>query len=127
VLVRFDELARLRRRDRPPRIPGDLEDHERDQQADDRVPDLGTKRDDDRAGHHAQRDKAVDASVVAVRHPLLGVGMATAIFLDATVVRMVLVPALMQLFGRANWWIPRWLDRRLPRVDFARATVADEA
>ncbi len=58
---------------------------------------------------------------------LLGVGMATAIFLDATVVRMVLVPALMQLFGRANWWIPRWLDRRLPRVDFARATVADEA
>jgi putative drug exporter of the RND superfamily len=58
---------------------------------------------------------------------LLGVGMATAIFLDATVVRMVFVPALMQLFGRANWWIPRWLDRPLPRVDFARATVADEA
>ena len=58
---------------------------------------------------------------------LLGVGMATAIFLDATVVRMVLVPALMQIFGRANWWIPDWLDRRLPRVDVARATVADEA
>ena len=48
---------------------------------------------------------------------LMGVGMATAILLDATVVRMVLVPALMQLFGRANWWIPAWLDRRLPRVD----------
>ncbi|MCP9488032.1 MAG: MMPL family transporter [Gaiellaceae bacterium MAG52_C11] len=48
---------------------------------------------------------------------LLGVGMATAIFLDATVVRMVLVPALMQLFGRANWWIPRWLERKLPRLD----------
>ena len=48
---------------------------------------------------------------------LLGVGMATAIFVDATVVRMVLVPALMQLFGRANWWIPRWLERRLPRLD----------
>jgi putative drug exporter of the RND superfamily len=46
---------------------------------------------------------------------LLGVGMATAIFLDATVVRMLLVPALMQLFGRANWWIPRWLDRTLPQ------------
>jgi putative drug exporter of the RND superfamily len=30
---------------------------------------------------------------------------------------MVLVPALMQLFGRANWWMPRWLDDRLPRVD----------
>ena len=48
---------------------------------------------------------------------LLGVGMATAIFLDATVVRMVLVPALMQLFGRANWWIPRRLDVALPRLD----------
>ncbi len=48
---------------------------------------------------------------------LLGVGMATAIFLDATVVRMVLVPALMQLFGRANWWLPAWVDRFLPRLD----------
>jgi RND superfamily putative drug exporter len=55
---------------------------------------------------------------------LLGVGMATAIFLDATVVRMVLVPALMQLFGRANWWIPRWLDRRLPRFDVERTAAA---
>jgi RND superfamily putative drug exporter len=51
---------------------------------------------------------------------LLGLGMATAIFLDATVVRMLLVPALMQLFGRANWWIPRWLDRRLPQLDVDR-------
>jgi RND superfamily putative drug exporter len=40
--------------------------------------------------------------------------MATAILVDATLVRMVLVPALMQLFGRANWWIPGWLDRALP-------------
>jgi RND superfamily putative drug exporter len=48
---------------------------------------------------------------------LMGVGMATAILLDATIVRMVLVPALMQLFGRANWWTPRWLDRLLPRLD----------
>jgi RND superfamily putative drug exporter len=58
---------------------------------------------------------------------LLGVGMATAIFLDATVVRMVLVPALMQLFGRANWWIPSWLDRRLPRFDVDAALAADKA
>ncbi|MGH3006710.1 MAG: MMPL family transporter [Gaiellaceae bacterium] len=57
---------------------------------------------------------------------LLGVGMATAIFLDATVVRMLLVPALMQLFGRANWWIPRWLDRRLPRFDVERAAAPAE-
>jgi RND superfamily putative drug exporter len=48
---------------------------------------------------------------------LMGVGMATAILVDATVVRMVLVPAVMQLLGRANWWIPGWLDRALPRVD----------
>jgi RND superfamily putative drug exporter len=57
---------------------------------------------------------------------MLGVGMATAIFLDATVVRMVLVPALMELFGRANWWIPRWLDRRLPRIDVDRDPVTVE-
>ena len=48
---------------------------------------------------------------------LMGVGMATAILVDATIVRMVLVPAVMQLMGRANWWIPRWLDRLLPRLD----------
>ncbi|MGH2572803.1 MAG: MMPL family transporter, partial [Actinomycetota bacterium] len=57
---------------------------------------------------------------------LLGVGMATAIFLDATVVRMLLVPALMQLFGRANWWIPRWLDRTLPRFDVDRVYTGGE-
>jgi putative drug exporter of the RND superfamily len=48
---------------------------------------------------------------------LMGVGMATAILVDATIVRMVLVPAVMQLMGRANWWIPSWLDRRLPHLD----------
>jgi RND superfamily putative drug exporter len=48
---------------------------------------------------------------------LMGVGMATAILVDATIVRMVLVPAVMQLLGRANWWIPGWLDRVLPQVD----------
>jgi RND superfamily putative drug exporter len=48
---------------------------------------------------------------------LMGVGMATAVLVDATIVRMVLVPAVMQLMGRANWWIPGWLDRLLPRLD----------
>ncbi len=48
---------------------------------------------------------------------LMGVGMATAILVDATIVRMVLVPAVMQLLGPANWWTPRWLDRVLPRLD----------
>jgi RND superfamily putative drug exporter len=47
---------------------------------------------------------------------LLGIGMATAVLVDATVVRMVLVPALMQLLGRANWWMPGWLDRAVPRL-----------
>jgi RND superfamily putative drug exporter len=45
---------------------------------------------------------------------LVGVGMATAILVDATVIRMVLVPAVMQLLGRANWWVPRWLARVVP-------------
>jgi RND superfamily putative drug exporter len=48
---------------------------------------------------------------------LMGVGMAAAILVDATIVRMVLVPAVMQLMGRANWWMPSWLDRILPRLD----------
>ncbi len=48
---------------------------------------------------------------------LMGLGMATTILIDATIVRMVLMPAAMQLLGRANWWIPRWLDRALPRLD----------
>jgi RND superfamily putative drug exporter len=47
---------------------------------------------------------------------LLGLGLAVAIFIDATIVRMVLVPSTMELLGRANWWIPRWLDRIVPRI-----------
>jgi putative drug exporter of the RND superfamily len=55
---------------------------------------------------------------------LFGIGMAAAIFLDATVVRMVLVPAIMQLLGERNWWIPNWLERILPRLDVERVAVA---
>ncbi|WP_028636608.1 MMPL family transporter [Nocardioides sp. URHA0032] len=47
---------------------------------------------------------------------MLGLGLAVAIFLDATVVRMMLVPATMALLGKANWWLPAWLDRLLPHV-----------
>ena len=47
---------------------------------------------------------------------MLGLGLATAIAVDATVVRMVLVPATMALLGRANWWLPGWLDRVLPHL-----------
>ena len=58
----------------------------------------------------------VTSSDVMVK--MFGVGLATAVFLDATLVRMVLVPSTMSLLGRANWWLPRWLDRVLPRLDF---------
>lgn len=48
---------------------------------------------------------------------MMGLGLATAIFVDATIVRVILVPATMKLMGDANWWIPGWLDRILPTVD----------
>jgi RND superfamily putative drug exporter len=47
---------------------------------------------------------------------MVGLGLATAIFVDATIVRMVLVPATMELLGDRNWWYPAWLDRITPRV-----------
>ena len=46
----------------------------------------------------------------------IGLGLAAAVLVDATVVRMVLVPATMELLGNANWWMPHWLDRILPEV-----------
>ncbi|MGY6500385.1 MAG: MMPL family transporter [Acidimicrobiales bacterium] len=48
---------------------------------------------------------------------MAGIGLAVAVFLDATVIRMLLVPATMELLGDRNWWLPRWLDRILPRID----------
>ena len=47
----------------------------------------------------------------------MGFALATAVFIDAFVVRMTLIPALMYLMGEKAWWLPRWLDRVLPRVD----------
>jgi putative drug exporter of the RND superfamily len=58
---------------------------------------------------------------------LLGIGLASAVFLDATLVRMVLVPAVMQLLGKANWWIPSWLERVLPRLDVENVALGAEA
>jgi putative drug exporter of the RND superfamily len=55
---------------------------------------------------------------------LFGIGLAVAVFLDATLVRMVLVPATMSLLGRANWWLPTWLDRILPHLDLEAAPNA---
>jgi putative drug exporter of the RND superfamily len=57
------------------------------------------------------------------RVKMFGLGLATAILIDATIVRLILVPAIMQLLGDANWWLPRWLGRLLPDRA-ASATVA---
>ncbi|MFF9607804.1 MMPL family transporter [Streptomyces sp. NPDC014684] len=48
---------------------------------------------------------------------MLALGLAVSVILDATLVRLVLVPSTMFLLGRNNWWIPNWLDRRLPHLD----------
>ncbi len=47
---------------------------------------------------------------------LFGLGLASAVFIDAVIIRSVLVPAIMQLFGKNAWWLPGWLDRILPRL-----------
>jgi RND superfamily putative drug exporter len=49
----------------------------------------------------------------------LGFSLAVAVFIDATLIRIILVPAAMQLLGDWNWWFPGWLDKRLPRIDLA--------
>jgi RND superfamily putative drug exporter len=49
----------------------------------------------------------------------LGFSLAAAVLIDATLIRIILVPAAMQLLGRWNWWFPPWLDHRLPRIDLA--------
>jgi RND superfamily putative drug exporter len=46
----------------------------------------------------------------------IGLGLTAAVLVDATIVRMVLVPATMELLGNANWWLPRWLARLLPEI-----------
>jgi RND superfamily putative drug exporter len=57
---------------------------------------------------------------------LMGLGLAVAVLLDATVVRMMLVPATMELLGDKNWWLPRWLDRLLPHLDVEGHLEADD-
>jgi RND superfamily putative drug exporter len=57
----------------------------------------------------------------------LGLGCAVAIALDATLVRLILVPAAMKLMGRWNWWMPSWLDRALPDLSFEAGSKAEPA
>jgi RND superfamily putative drug exporter len=52
---------------------------------------------------------------------MFGLGLAVAVLLDATVIRLLLVPATMRLLGDANWWLPGWLDRILPNLDIEGA------
>ena len=58
---------------------------------------------------------------------LFGVGLASAVALDATIVRMLLVPATMELLGDANWWLPKWLDRIIPRISVEGHAMETEA
>ncbi len=53
---------------------------------------------------------------------MFGLGLASAVFLDATLVRMLLVPATMELLGERNWWLPKWLDRILPTLNVEGGT-----
>jgi RND superfamily putative drug exporter len=55
------------------------------------------------------------ADVLPLRQ--FGVGLTIAVVLDATIVRLVLLPAIMRAFGPRVWWLPAWLDRRLPNVE----------
>ena len=54
-----------------------------------------------------------------------GIGLAVAIFLDATIIRLILVPAAMQLMSKANWWLPDWLNRSLPSLGLADASTSE--
>jgi putative drug exporter of the RND superfamily len=58
---------------------------------------------------------------------MFGLGMAVAVLLDATVIRMLLVPATMELLGARNWWTPRWLDRLVPRLSAEGTAIAADA
>jgi RND superfamily putative drug exporter len=56
---------------------------------------------------------------------MFGLGLASAILLDALIVRSVIVPALLLITGKANWWLPAWLDRIIPRLN-VEGNVVDQ-
>jgi len=58
---------------------------------------------------------------------LFGLGLAMAVFLDASLVRLLLVPATMELLGTRNWWLPKWLDRIIPQMNIEGTSVAPPA
>ncbi len=56
---------------------------------------------------------------------MFGLGLAFAVLVDATIVRMMLVPSIMEILGDANWWFPKWLDRIVPRLHVEPAVDVD--
>ncbi|HZA41513.1 MAG TPA: hypothetical protein VFA00_12925, partial [Actinomycetota bacterium] len=58
----------------------------------------------------------VDRLVGSTARTVFGLGLAVAVLVDATIVRLLLVPATMEVLGDRNWWIPKWLDQLLPRM-----------
>jgi len=64
------------------------------------------------------------AEVITIKS--IGVGMAIAVFIDATIIRVLLVPAAMRLLGRWNWWAPGFLGRFVDRLGFSHAEDDDE-
>jgi RND superfamily putative drug exporter len=57
----------------------------------------------------------------------MGVGFAAAIFIDAFIIRLLLLPAVMHLGGEAMWWMPAWLDKHLPHFNIERPDDEPEA
>ena len=57
----------------------------------------------------------------------LGIGLATAVLIDATIVRLGLLPSIMKLAGDRTWWLPTWLDEKLPFLDTEGAIFARDA
>jgi RND superfamily putative drug exporter len=54
---------------------------------------------------------------------LIGLGLAVAVAIDASIVRVILVPATKELLGKANWWLPKWLDKLLPEINVEGETL----
>lgn len=57
---------------------------------------------------------------------MFGIGLASAVFIDATIIRLILVPATMDLAGKANWWFPKWLGKLLPEIHFEDESIFKE-
>jgi putative drug exporter of the RND superfamily len=58
---------------------------------------------------------------------MLAIGMAFAVLIDASVVRMILVPSVMTLFGRSAWYMPHWMEPLVPHLQLEGSAAADQA